>query len=73
MFPPGTRAEGLDWQRLAQLNVTGGNIRDIAIYAACLAADADDAVTMRHVLAAARAEYAKLERPVSDSETRGWI
>ena len=71
-FPPATPTEGLAYDRLARLNVAGGNIRNIALNAAFVAADAGGPVTMSHVLAAARTEYAKLERPLPDAEIRGW-
>ncbi|MBV9409295.1 MAG: hypothetical protein JO164_10770, partial [Candidatus Eremiobacteraeota bacterium] len=55
------------------LNVSGGEIRNIALHAAFLAADAGEPVRMTHVLDAARGEYAKLERPITDAETAGWL
>jgi hypothetical protein len=72
-FPPQTPTSGLNVAKLARLNVTGGNIRNIALYAAFLAAEAGEAVAMPHLLRAAQAEYAKLERPLSESETGGWL
>lgn len=72
VFPPNTPTARLQLERLAQLNVAGGNIRNIALNAAFLAADADDAVRMEHVLRAARSEYAKLEKPLTDAEIVGW-
>ena len=51
----------------------GGNIRNIALNAAFLAADAGEPVRMTHILAAARSEYAKLERQISPSEVTGWV
>lgn len=73
IFPRQTPTRDLVAERLAQLNITGGNIRNIALYAAFLAAEEDDAVGMQHLLRAARAEYAKLEKPLSDAEVKGWI
>jgi hypothetical protein len=52
--------------------VAGGNIRNIALGAAFLAADAGEPVQMSHLLQAARGEYAKLERSLTDAETLGW-
>jgi hypothetical protein len=72
VFPPAAPTAGLDAARLAQLNVAGGNIRSIALNAAFLAADAGEPVNMAHVLASARAEYAKLEKSLTDSELAGW-
>ena len=71
-FPPATPTRGLDVSRLAQLSVAGGNIRSIALHAAFTAAEAGGPVGMREVLRAAVAEYAKLERPLSDAEIEGW-
>jgi hypothetical protein len=71
-FPPATPTEGLDVARLAQLSVAGGNIRTIALHAAFAAAQAGLPVGMPQVLRAAVAEYAKLERPLTDAEIGGW-
>ncbi|RRR73379.1 MAG: ATP-binding protein [Candidatus Viridilinea halotolerans] len=68
IFPAATPTEGLDVQKLARLNVAGGNIRTIALNAAFLAADAGTPVQMQHILQAARVEYAKLERPLTEAE-----
>ena len=72
VFPAQAPTHGLDFPRLAQLNVTGGIIRNIALLAAFLAADEKQPIGMRHVLAAARTEYAKLEKPLTAAESRGW-
>lgn len=73
IFPPATPTEGLDAGKLARLNVTGGNIRNIALNAAFLAADAGEPVRMKHLAQAARGEYAKLEKPLTESEIGGWV
>jgi SpoVK/Ycf46/Vps4 family AAA+-type ATPase len=72
IYPAATPTEGLDAARLAQLNVAGGDIRNIALKAAFLAADAGQPVRMAHLLRAARHEYDKLERPLTGAEIRGW-
>jgi ATPase family associated with various cellular activities (AAA)/Winged helix domain, variant len=72
VFPSETPREDLDYERLAQLNVAGGNIKSVAMNAAFLAAEAGEPVRMGHVLRAARAEYAKLEKPLTDAEVLGW-
>ena len=72
VFPQATPTEGLEPQKLAQLNVAGGNIRNIALNAAFLAADAEEVVMMKHLLQATKNEYIKLERPLTDAEVRGW-
>jgi hypothetical protein len=72
IFPRETPLDGVDVTRLARLNVAGGNIRNIALGAAFLAADERSPVRMAHLLRTARAECAKLERPLTDGEIRGW-
>jgi hypothetical protein len=72
-FSPRTPTEGLDPVRLARLNVAGGDVRNIALRAAFLAAEAEEPVRMRHLLTAARGEYAKLEKTLTASEVEGWV
>jgi hypothetical protein len=72
IFPAETPTDGLAAERLAQLEVAGGNIRSIALNAAFLAADADEPVRMGHLLHAARTEYAKLEKALTEAEVAGW-
>jgi hypothetical protein len=67
-FPAATPVGAVDLDALARLDVAGGNIRNIGLNAAFLAADTGGRVEMEHVLAAARSEYAKLERPLSQLE-----
>lgn len=73
IFPKQTPIADLDFQKLAKLNVAGGNIRNIALNAAFLAADADEPVSMKHLLQAVKSEYIKLERPLTDVEVKGWV
>jgi hypothetical protein len=63
----------IDYSRLARLNVTGGNIRNIALNAAFRAAEAAEPVSMAHLLHAAHHDASKRERPLNDAETRGWV
>lgn len=72
IFPPTAATRGLDAERLARLRVAGGNIRNIAVNAAFLAADAGEPVQMHHLRDAARAEYAKLERRLTQPENEAW-
>jgi hypothetical protein len=72
IYPAATPTEGLDASRLARLNVAGGDIRNIALKAAFLAAEAGEPVGMAHLLRAARHEYMKLERTLTEAEMRGW-
>jgi hypothetical protein len=73
VFPAKTPTQGLEPRKLAQLNLAGGNIRNIALNAAFLAAESREPVGMGHVLRAARLEAQKIERPLSEAETRGWV
>jgi hypothetical protein len=68
VFPEETPIELLDFERLGRLNLTGGSIHNIAINAAFLAAREGTAVTMQSVLAAARTEFRKLERPINEAD-----
>lgn len=72
VFPASTPTENLSFSKLAKLNVAGGNIRNIALNAAFLAAEANLPVQMQHLLQAAQNEYIKLERPLTEAETKGW-
>ena len=73
IFPAEMPREGLDWAKLARLNVVGGNIRSIALNAAFLAAEEGEPVRMRHLLTTTRSEFAKLERPLTEAEIGGWV
>ena len=73
ILPPQLPTDSLVPERLAQLAVSGGTIRNIALSAAFLAAEAGEPVRMPHVLLAARTEYAKLEKPLTDAEVAGWV
>ena len=72
IFPAQTPTDGLDFTQLARLQVAGGNIRNMALNAAFLAAEANQPVGMGHLLHAAKSEYAKLERPLAEAEIGGW-
>lgn len=73
IFPKETPTAGIDPRKLAKLNVAGGNIRNIALNAAFIAADAGESVQMKHLLESAKSEYMKLERSLTDVEVKGWI
>ena len=72
VFPKTTPVEGLDYQALSRLAVSGGFIRSIALTAAFLAAQAGTPVTMAHLERATRQEYGKLGKPLSEAELRGF-
>ncbi|HVT57261.1 MAG TPA: ATP-binding protein [Thermoanaerobaculia bacterium] len=68
IFPPATPTAGLDLDRLARLNLKGGDINNVAINAAFLAARAGTPVNMPLVLAAARTECEKLKLPINHDD-----
>jgi hypothetical protein len=72
VFPKNTPTEKLDYTKLARLNVAGGNIRNIALNAAFIAADAEEAVMMKHIRQAATIEYVKLGLTLTDADTKDW-
>ena len=73
IFPPQTPTQDLCFAKLAKLSVAGGNIKNIAINAAFLAASDAESVQMKHILQAAQSEYSKLEKPLTDNEVKGWV
>jgi ATP-dependent 26S proteasome regulatory subunit len=73
VFPAKVPTRGIDTAALAQLKLPGGSIRNIALNAAFLAADANEPVSMTHLLEAARLEARKTDRPLSEAEVRGWV
>jgi SpoVK/Ycf46/Vps4 family AAA+-type ATPase len=73
VFPHNTPTEGLDVHKLSRLSIPGGNIRNIALHAAFLAADAGQPIRMAHLQNAARTEYAKMERTLTAAEIEGWV
>lgn len=73
IFPAKTPTSQLNFEKLARLNVTGGSIYNIALNGAILAAEAGEPVMMKHLLEAARKEYQKIERVLTDGEILGWV
>jgi len=69
-FPEKMKVGGLDFKRLARFNIAGGNIHNIALNAAFLAAQGGETLTMKHVLESARTEFRKLEKPVNEADFR---
>jgi hypothetical protein len=62
--------DGLDYERLSRLELTGASILSVAMGAAFLAARDGGPVTMPLIFEALRAEYAKLGRPVNETSFR---
>ncbi|NEO79428.1 ATP-binding protein [Moorena sp. SIO4G3] len=73
IFPAQTPTQDLNYQKLGQLNVAGGTIRNIALYAAFFAAAADEAVNMELILEATKREYQKLKKLLTNEEIEGWF
>jgi SpoVK/Ycf46/Vps4 family AAA+-type ATPase len=73
IFPAETPTQDLDVLKLARLNVAGGNIRNIALNAAFLAADMGEPVQMSHLLRTARTECNKIEKQITTAEIGGWV
>jgi hypothetical protein len=70
VFPSEMQTDSLNFDRLARLNVTGGNIQNIALNAAFLAARAGTPISMSLIMEAARAEFRKLGQPTSEANFR---
>lgn len=69
-FPKETPLGEINFKTLAKLNIAGGNIRNIILNAAFLAADEGESVEMKHIIKAAQGEYIKLERPLTELRER---
>jgi adenylate kinase family enzyme len=68
VFPREAVVESLDFEFLSRLEIAGGNIKNIAVNAAFLAAAERTPIRMTHVMRAARREYAKIPKLVVESE-----
>lgn len=71
VLPASGPTSELDLSRLATLNVSGGEIRDIALHAASLAGDAQVPLSIEHLFRAASSECANRGRPRIEVENRG--
>jgi SpoVK/Ycf46/Vps4 family AAA+-type ATPase len=68
VFPYNTPTDNLDLEKLAKFSLPGGNIRNIAMNAAFIAADENLPVGMSQILRAAKSEYNKLEKAMNNIE-----
>jgi len=75
IWPPDTPREvDLDLDQMSRrFELTGGNIRNIAVAAAFLAAEDGQMITMRHLLHATRREYHKMGKLVLNGEFDGLL
>ncbi len=72
IFPPRTPTHPLRLERLAQLDVSGGHIRNIALTPSFLAATGESRCGWRTCRAPLERSTPKLERTLTDTELRGW-
>ncbi len=68
VFPAEAPANGIDYDQLARLEIPGGNIRNIALSAAFLAAGEGLEIGTAHIIHATRREYAKIDKLVTEGE-----
>lgn len=68
MLPGEPFQEKIDYDALCRLEITGGNIRNVAVNAAFLAAEERRPIGMDHIMRSAKREYAKIERLLNESE-----
>lgn len=68
VFPAQADVDGLEMAMLSNLDLSGGNIRSIAVNAAFLAASEGGPIGMSHVVRAAAREYVKLSKPIGVAE-----
>jgi hypothetical protein len=68
VFPPQAPIDGIELAFLSRLDLSGGNIRSIALNAAFLAAAGQHPIDMPSIMRAAAREYAKLSKPVGSAE-----
>ena len=68
IFPENTPLDAIDFKKLSKLNISGGNIKNIAINSAFLAAHEKGKITMDHIRKAARQEYTKMEKHLGSTE-----
>ena len=69
-FPTESPLDSIDYKRLSRFNLAGGNIHNIAVNAAFMAAQSQSPITMPLILSAIRMELRKLDRPINESDFR---
>lgn len=68
VFPSSVPVDEIDYPKLAQLEISGGHIRNIALGAAFFAAEKDIPVNMNHIKRAAIEEYGKMSRSIPNGD-----
>jgi AAA+ superfamily predicted ATPase len=72
IFPWSVPTQNVLFKSLAQLNLSGASIQNVALGAAFLAAEELEPVQMQHLFQAAQTEYMRLGRTITDDELRNW-
>ncbi len=72
IFPWSVPTQNVLFKPLAQLNLSGASIQNMALGAAFLAAEELEPVQMHHLFQAAQTEYMRLGRTITDDELRDW-
>ena len=74
LFPPeAPREDRIDYETLSQLRLAGGNIKNVVLGAAFLAAADAGPIGMRHLVRATQREYEKLGKPMDRPELEQYI
>ena len=68
IFPAETPCEELDFAFLAEFDLTGGNIKNIAMTAAVMAAEDDSPVGMEYVAGAVKREFQKIGKLIRSED-----
>jgi ATPase family associated with various cellular activities (AAA) len=72
VFPAAAPTAELDWDKIARLSLSGGQIRVVVVNAAMLAAEEGNPIGMPHIARALISEYSKQRRRVPPTELEGW-
>ncbi|MBP6237633.1 MAG: ATP-binding protein [Saprospiraceae bacterium] len=71
-FPSECQLKNICYDKLAGINVSGGNIKNIALNAAFLAASNGKVITMEHLAIATRYEFSKMDKNINENELKVW-
>jgi SpoVK/Ycf46/Vps4 family AAA+-type ATPase len=73
VFPRNAPLGDIDYKFLSKLQISGGNIKNIAIEAAFLAAASDEKIQMSHIMRAAKNEYYKNGKVIGKQESGKYL
>jgi len=69
IFPKNTPLEkNIDFEYISKFEITGGNIKNVALAAAFMAADKNTEISMKHLIFAVKKEFEKIGKPITKSE-----